>query len=494
MALEIGLEDVCAFLQRSSVVPTLSSVSRLLSRLNRIDFIKELPIELSLRVLSFLDARSLTDCAKVSHAWKEIADDDRLWYRMCLQHIDRQCEVCGWGLPVLHHHAVLLKGHANCCPNQKVKRKRDEIDALAGEIPPFVKSGWKQVYAERLVVEQNWRAGRSKLTTLPGHSDAVNCVCVNLDHPKFPLLATGSNDNLIKLWNLDTYECVNTLVGHSGWVWAIQLDNVKLVSASADKTLKIWQLNTGRCIRTLQGHRDQVTCLNFSYTPNPILISGSADWTIRLWDTTAGRASLLTGHTDWVNDVRIVPCLPDNWQLSKNSRFSSAKCRYAVSASDDCTIRVWNLDEKACLFTLSGHVGPVYSLDCRYVPLTGSMSSGFRITGVSANNQARLVLVSGSGDNTLKLWDLDAKSCTNTLFGHVESVWNVKFDSLRIASVSQDGQLKLWNFQGKCVQTFPKDQGEQLTPIHALSMTDTMLLTGDTLANIKVYDFNSHEG
>ena len=79
----------------------LSHLSDSLDQIIRIDPFSLLPREVNLRVLGYLDAISLGRAAQVSKSWKALADDDLLWRRMCGQHIDRKCEKCGWGLPLL---------------------------------------------------------------------------------------------------------------------------------------------------------------------------------------------------------------------------------------------------------------------------------------------------------------------------------------------------------------------------------------------------------
>ena len=72
-------------------------------------------------------------------------------------------------------------------------------------------------------------------------------------------IISGSDDNLIKVWDLNSGECLRTLFAHSGEVNCIEIiSNEKLVSGSSDKTLKVWDLNTYECILTLYGHTDWV--------------------------------------------------------------------------------------------------------------------------------------------------------------------------------------------------------------------------------------------
>lgn len=68
-----------------------------------------MPREVNLRILGYLDAISLGRAAQVSKSWKALADDDLLWRRMCGQHIDRKCEKCGWGLPLLERRRLKVE-------------------------------------------------------------------------------------------------------------------------------------------------------------------------------------------------------------------------------------------------------------------------------------------------------------------------------------------------------------------------------------------------
>jgi len=79
------------------------------------------------------------------------------------------------------------------------------------------------------------------------------------------LLASGSWDKTIKLWNVKTGECIRTLNGHDGMVYSVSFDREGLLaSGSWDNTIKLWNVKTGECIRTLNEHRDYVN----TYTEN----------------------------------------------------------------------------------------------------------------------------------------------------------------------------------------------------------------------------------
>jgi F-box/WD-40 domain protein MET30 len=87
----------------------LSHLSDQLNEIIRVDPFSLLPREVNLRILGYLDAISLGRAAQVSKTWKALADDDLLWRRMCGQHIDRKCEKCGWGLPLLERRRLKVE-------------------------------------------------------------------------------------------------------------------------------------------------------------------------------------------------------------------------------------------------------------------------------------------------------------------------------------------------------------------------------------------------
>ena len=75
------------------------------------------------------------------------------------------------------------------------------------------------------------------------------------------MLISGSSDSTVKVWELATSECKQTLRGHEGIVHAVALHNRHVISGSSDKLIKVWDLDTGKCIRTLTEHENTVCSL-----------------------------------------------------------------------------------------------------------------------------------------------------------------------------------------------------------------------------------------
>jgi WD40 repeat protein len=69
----------------------------------------------------------------------------------------------------------------------------------------------------------------------------------------------------LKLWNVQTGECVRTFFGHTNLVTSVcfSSDDLFVISASYDKTLKLWNVQTGECVRTFYGHIDDVNSVSF---------------------------------------------------------------------------------------------------------------------------------------------------------------------------------------------------------------------------------------
>ncbi|MFN7502735.1 MAG: helix-hairpin-helix domain-containing protein, partial [Dolichospermum sp.] len=98
------------------------------------------------------------------------------------------------------------------------------------------------------------------LQTLSGHSDWVWSLAYS---PDGQTLASGSRDKTIKLWDVNTGNLLQTLEDHSNQVWSVAYspDGQTLASGSGDKTIKLWNVKTGKLLQTLKGHSKGVSSL-----------------------------------------------------------------------------------------------------------------------------------------------------------------------------------------------------------------------------------------
>lgn len=244
---------------------------------------------------------------------------------------------------------------------------------------------------------------------------------------------------------METGAEVQCLKGHTRAIRALQFDAAKLITASMDHTLKVWNWRNGTCVRTLEGHTEGVVCLNYD---SNVLASGSVDTTVKVWNFRTGECFTLRGHRDWVNAVHLwdgpgsVAKVPGQQELDLDPG------KMLFSASDDGSIRLWDLNLRTCVRQFAGHVGQVQSI--RLVMLDGGCGGDDKAKD-DEKGKAREseksgpvpVLISGSLDNTIRIWDVESGKARKTLFGHIEGVWSVQSDKLRVVSASHDRTIKV---------------------------------------------------
>ena len=204
---------------------------------------------------------------------------------------------------------------------------------------------------------------------------------MSLSSPSYPVLITGSYDRTLRVWNLDTGLEVRVLRGHTRAVRALQFDQMLLFTGAMDGTIRMWNWRAGDCLRVLEGHTDGVVALNYN---GYLLASGSADSTIQVWNFRTGNKFSLLGHDDWVNSVvlwdgktspsDIDPTQVPSFTRHRNSLSPTLECNDTAwgseidtgamlfSASDDGTIKLWDLVQQSCVRTFDGHKAQVQSL------------------------------------------------------------------------------------------------------------------------------------
>jgi COMPASS component SWD3 len=186
--------------------------------------------------------------------------------------------------------------------------------------------------------------------------------CVNF-HPNVSLAVSGSFDETVRIWNLQRDSCHRTIAAHSEAVTGVDFnrDGSILASSSYDGLIRLWDSSNGQCLKTLD-HGESSPIGNILFSPNSFqLLATSLDNSIRLWDIANSRViKTYLGHHN--EKYAIKACFsafgsstPASLQTNATKAAASLPPVMVVAGSEDSRIYLWDLQTKKIVQTLTGH-------------------------------------------------------------------------------------------------------------------------------------------
>ncbi|TGO17002.1 hypothetical protein BPAE_0455g00010 [Botrytis paeoniae] len=338
--------------------------------------------------------------------------------------------------------------------------------------------------------------------TLNGHTSSINSVAFSPDSKQ---IVSGSNDNTIRLWDTVTGQQIQpTLNGHTSSVNSVAFspNGKQVVSGSRDKTVRLWNTATGQQIQpTLEGYTSWVNSVAFSPNGKQV-VSGYDDKTIQLWDTATGQQihPTLNGHTSPIKSVAFSPDGKQIIQPTLNGHTSPIKSvafspdgKQVVSRSYDNTVQLWDTTTGLQIQpTLKGHTDWVLSVafspDIKQIPTLNGHTSSINSIAFSPDGKQ---VISGSNNNTIRLWDTVTGQQIQPAFnGHTSSVNSVAFspDGKQVISESYNNTVQLWDTTtGLQIQLTLNDNISPVSSI-AFSPDDKQIVSGSRDKTIRLWD------
>jgi len=342
-------------------------------------------------------------------------------------------------------------------------------------------------YDQMTTPKEAFRKTWSAKYTLRSHFDGVRSLGF---HPSEPVLITASEDQTLKMWNLQKtittkkstnldVEPVYTFRGHTGPVLCLCVSGAGdfCFSGGVDATVRCWNIppptidpydtyDASVMFNVLDGHKDAVWNLSYNSTRQQLL-SCSADGTVKLWSPSNAKTPLVAtlGETE-----EGVPTCCD-WVTGEAGHlvvsFSTAACIIYDAETSAVVMRLDTAQDpvsgqpvgpiNAVLahptlpLTITGHEDRhIRFYDNNTGALVHSMVAHLDSVTSLAVDQHGLYLISGSHDCSIRLWNLESKTCVQEITAHRkkfdESIFDVAFHPSRpyIASAGADALAKVF--------------------------------------------------
>ncbi|KAF4342879.1 vegetatible incompatibility het-e-1 [Fusarium beomiforme] len=373
-------------------------------------------------------------------------------------------------------------------------------------------------------MDENWN---NCLQALKGHREEVNSLAFS-ENDK--LLASGSPDETVRIWDTDTGRCQYVLEGHHGFVHSVAFfpDTKRLASTSDENQVKIWDTETGACLYTLDFQNERKLVLSQNGVHLAVV---SYDWAVSIWDLRTcacfqrfehcGYGSsicfspdgkrLISGSPDRmikVWDIETGICLQELEQHSFNDALvvlsSDYKCLASSSARGAVSIRDTATGISLLSIQMQTRPSMAFSGDGKHIALgglevsilnieTGQIlhvikESGHRIFSVAfASNGQQLAI--GSADTTVRIWDISMDVQPRTVEDHGDTVTSITIspDGQHLASGSKDNTVKIWSIATGICQHTLLGHNETIYSL-AFSTDSKCIASSSTVTTVRIWD------
>ncbi|OIN99523.1 MAG: hypothetical protein AUJ51_12645 [Elusimicrobia bacterium CG1_02_56_21] len=281
------------------------------------------------------------------------------------------------------------------------------------------------------------------LKTLEGHSDGVLTLAFS---PCGKFLATGGEDNMIRLWdNPDGIE-IQVIEAHKGDIrcLAFSPDGDVFASGSWDKSVKTWKTSDCATLAESSKHDGAVNCLVFS-RDGKLIFSGSDDGTIKIFSSPG--LSLKETIQPGIGDIKALAVSPSGIIAAGGSELQFLDPSGRLLKDNDSYLYgirqlAFSPDGKL-LAAATGMEKRFETWNAETLEQAGSVKDSDWVNCVAFTPDGKYLVTGGTA---VKIWDPATGACLKTLEGHSDEIYavDVSPDGKYIASASNDKTVKLW--------------------------------------------------
>ncbi|TEY34243.1 hypothetical protein BOTCAL_0642g00040 [Botryotinia calthae] len=497
-------------LSRRCSKKTLRAVAGFVNPALMCDFLDELPAELSLHILSYLDHKDLCRAAQVSKRWRNVIDSNETGWK---ELFDRD----GFTLQPDELERAIRQGWAWQDPygpdgyemDLSIKDKSPNVEVGTGGGSKIDTLRRPRATIKRKRTTGNLGSERAKRRAIgndvstkilesasrfhksEGPLSAASAAALAVPNPELGL------PGLRKLHLFKSLYRRHYLLRHS-WtnrtvephhmafkahpshvITCLQFDDEKILTGSDDTCIHVYDTKTGALRKKLEGHDGGVWALQYE---GNVLVSGSTDRSVRVWDIEKGLCTqVFHGHTSTVRCLQIL--MPSEaGKTASGQSIMVPEQPLIITGSRDSQLRVWKLPAQGDKrYIQTGP--PTNDADCPYFVrvLAGHTHS---VRAIAAHQDT---LVSGSYDCSVRVWKISTGEVLYRLTGHTAKVYSVVLDHKRnrCISGSMDTYVKVWSLEtGSCLFTL---EGHT-SLVGLLDLRDERLVSAAADSTLRIWD------
>jgi F-box and WD-40 domain protein CDC4 len=494
---------------------TLRVVADVVNPSLQCDFLKQLPLELSYAVLSYLDHRDLCRAAQVSKHWRHLIDTNEMGWkdlfdrdelRLPPGELDRAIKQ-GWGW---QDPAGAMGCEVDLSAQKRLNSTEAELTKVAvkteqGQNFPRLRSSKRKralnsmpgsERARKRSAAHEAKDGSASLAELKRHKSegplsAANAAAMAVPDPQIGLPSLRRLHLFKSLYRRhymirESWTSGKAPPSHVAFtahprnvITCLQFDEDKIITGSDDTLIHIYDTQTGKLRKKLEGHEGGVWALQYE---GNVLVSGSTDRSVRVWDIERGLCTqVFYGHTSTVRCLQILmPSMVPREHGGPPEMLPTKPL--IITGSRDNQLRVWRLPEAGSRrYIQTGP--PANDNDCPYFIRT-LVGHSHSVRAIAAHGDT---LVSGSYDSSVRVWRISTGEARHVLQGHTQKVYSVVLDHERNRCISgaMDSLVKIWDLDtGACLYNL---EGHSLL-VGILGLRDERLVSAAADSTLRIWD------